>query len=569
MAEGLSGAIAPSAAQHALTSEELHRADGSLGKRMTAVPGVSSEWPNARVSYATRVICGYYSVAGSKLELSAVEMDTATQQTRNVASVTGPVEQLPMLTVRLAQALGYATQAALTNDNAALRSFAMAVDAPRADVAASQYQAALAADPAFGAAYVGWARSAAALRDRAGFERAMAQAAPHAAQMPPFNRATLAALQAEALGDTKARLATLRDLRQAAPADAVVLRYLGDAELAAGNYPAGIAGYQQALLATPADADLHNVLAYAYLTQGDEAAALREGAAYGRLAEGANPVDTLGDIQFHFNHFGEALKSYLESYRRDPELDAGGSLEKAAVSALLGGDLAKADEIHQRYVRERAARRDPLAALRHADWLFLTGKRAAALDAARQFATIAAVAPQLQAAALTRIAAWQLQLGASSEAAQSAQVAMALRQPGTADLAALLAVFSEPLEDAAFEGRIAQLYPGPANQERRLLAEGYHWLFRSRWDRALPVWNALSRNPSAQTARAIYAWVLLQSGDKAGAGKMAATTPVWHPNQSDVFGGVWFPRLIAVRAATGAGGDAGRDARVYREIGGG
>ena len=168
--------------------------------------------------------------------------------------------------------------------------------------------------------------------------------------------------------------------------------------------------------------------------------------------------------------------------------------------------------------------------------------------------------PPLRGAALTRVAAWQLESGQVKEAAQAAGLAAGN------EVAALVQAFSTPLDDADFSRRVAQLYPGPANQERRTVAEGYRLLFRRQWDRALPVWKALADNPNEQTARAVYAWILLRNGRKPEAAKYAATTPVWHPNQNDVFTGIWFPRLLAVRASTGP--DAERAARVYKSIGG-
>ena len=567
LAESVASAIAPSASVHALNTESLHRFDASLGKRITSVPGISAELPNARLAFATRVICGYYNLlAGDRVEISAVEMDANTQQTRNVASVAGTVRQMPQLTVQLAQALGYAVQSPMARSDAALRSYAEGVEAPNPEAARDKYQDALAADPAFGAAYVAWVRTGMALHDRALFDRAMAQATQHIGQLTPYYRATLAALQAEAQGDARARVAALENLVRAAPADPLMLRFLGDAELTAGNYRNAITHYEQAARATPRDADPRNLLAYAYLAQDNESAALRQATEYARLApDSANPVDSLGDIQFHFNHYADAAKAYREAFRRDPRMDAGGSLEKAAVSELLAGDIQKANETHQRYVQERAARHDASAELRQADWYFLTGKRAEAIESARNFAARAAAIAPLRMAALTRVAAWELELGHANEAVQSARAAAGNGQLNN-DLAALLEAFSEPLDEAEFTRRVAQLYAGPANQDRRMVAEGYRLLFRREWDRALPVWKTLAENPNEQSARAIYAWVLLQNGRKPEAAKYAATTPVWHPNQNDVFTAVWFPRLIAVRAATGP--DAEIAARLYKAIGG-
>lgn len=568
VAEGLAAAIAPSAAVNALNAESLHRFDASLGKRISAAPGISAELPNARLAFATRVIYGYYQVRlGDRVEVSAVELDATTQQTRKVASVAGAVRQLPQLTEQLAQALGYATRPPLTLNEAALRSYSEGLEAPSVEAARDKYQEAVAADPVFGAAYAAWVRTGVALHDRALFDRAMAQAERHGGQITPYYRATLAALQAEARGDARARVAALDRLSRTAPADPLILRFLGDAELAAGNYRGGSVHYEQAARATPQDPDLRNLLAYAYLAQDNESAAMRQAAEYARLApEGGNTADTLGDVQFHFNHFEQAAKSYLEASGRDPEMNAGASLEKAAVSQLLAGDLQKANELHQRYVQARTARHEPGAELRQADWYFLTGHKREAIESARAIAARAGGMPPLRVAALTRAAAWELVAGRAGEAAQSARAAMALAQPGERDLPALLESFAESLNDAEFSRRLDQFYAGPANQDRRLRAEGYRLLLRREWERALPVWKTLAANPREQTARAIYAWVLLQSGRKPEAAQYAATTPVWDPNQNDVFTGLWFPRLLAVRAA--AGPDAERAARVYKALGG-
>jgi tetratricopeptide (TPR) repeat protein len=108
-----------------------------------------------------------------------------------------------------------------------------------------------------------------------------------------------------------------------------------------------------------------------------------------------NALDSAGEVYFMNGRFVEAEKSFAQVSARDPNFLKGAPLMKAAYAHWLGGDLAGADGLMQKYLALLNKQNDPLAVWREANWLYTTGRREPAM-------ALLAKAPPGQAANMER-----------------------------------------------------------------------------------------------------------------------------------------------------------------------
>ncbi len=557
----LAGAVRPSPGMHVLDVAELHRAQSVANLGLAPIPGVSYGLNNALRSHATQVVSGYYVETGGQIQIWAVMLNARSMHMTRQAHVTGPMNELPQLSAQLAQSLGLPAQRPPTNNATALRSFVDGIEAPDGVAAAAKFGQAAQLDSSFGTAYLAWAQSALGTRDGALFDRVVQMAKQHAGEFTAVDRAMLDDSIAEAHGNTAGRLEALTALTKADPANSIMLRSLADTEIALHKTPQAIAHYKEASNLAPEDGDVHNQIAYAYLSSGDEAKAVAEMKEYQRLGfEPANALDSLGDVQFAFNHYDEAGKSYVQAFQTAATNDQSTSLAKAAACELMQGNLKKADGIEDAFIKLRLARQDPFAPLFQADWLFETGRRAQAIQVAEKFSTLA-IGPAFQSLAHTRLAAWQLQMGNRDEARR--QAAMGMKQDVMSPLITLLA---EPMNASDFSQRIEQLFPGPGNVSRRTEAQGYQLLFNREYRLAEPIWKQIADTSGDSVARALYAWVLVQNGKASEAAPLVRTTPPWRLSQSATLSDDWPAKFFGTRAATTTGAEAERNRKLEQLV---
>jgi len=146
----------------------------------------------------------------------------------------------------------------------------------------------------------------------------------------------------------------------------------------------------------PGSADALNSLGYAQGESGDLLAATKTFEAYGQLPNQANnALDSLGEVYFMNGRFAEAEKYFSQVSSRDPNFLKGAPLMKAAYARWLGGDLAGADTLMQKYLTFLAKQNDALAVWREAVWFYATGRQEQAMAAL-------AKAPPDQAATMER-----------------------------------------------------------------------------------------------------------------------------------------------------------------------
>jgi tetratricopeptide (TPR) repeat protein len=242
------------------------------------------------------------------------------------------------------------------------------------------FERAVALDPDFGTAWASWIVQTAQsgkpdlAADLAG--RALARAFLRT----PLDKAQIQLSSATLRKDQGARAAALTDLARLAPHDTGALLALAAIQQQARNYAAAQDLYRRVLAVDPGNADALNSLGYAEGESGDLEAAKKTFEAYGQNPNQAiNALDSLGEVYFMNGRFAEAEKYFAQESARDPNFLKGAPLMKAAYAHWLGGDLAGADALMQKYLAFLAKQNDPLVVWREAVWLYATGRREQAM----------------------------------------------------------------------------------------------------------------------------------------------------------------------------------------------
>jgi Flp pilus assembly protein TadD len=259
-----------------------------------------------------------------------------------------------------------------------------------------EFERAVALDPDFGTAWASWiAQTAQAGKLDVAAELA-GRALARASLRTPLDKAQIQLSFATLRNDQGARAAALTDLARLTPHDTGPLLGLAALQQQARNYPVAEELFHRVLAIEPGRADALNSLGYAQGESGDVAAATKTLEAYGRLPNQANnATDSLGEVYFMNGRFAEAEKFFSQVSARDPSFLKGAPLMKAAYARWLGGDLAGADALMQKYLALLAQQNDPLAVWREAIWRYATGRSEQAL-------ALLAKAPPDQAANMER-----------------------------------------------------------------------------------------------------------------------------------------------------------------------
>jgi tetratricopeptide (TPR) repeat protein len=351
---------------------------------------------DAYLEHAARLVHGYYEMRSGKLHFEIAVEDATNHRMLGTAAEDGQPEE--------------AINRAAKSLAAGAREFPAS---PAAATAWGQgdFERAVALDPGFALAWLGWAQKLSAGGDNPGalevLQRALTQ--PELDSSPALNSkidtARLELAAATLRQDDGARLEATRKLAQLIPYDPALLSSLGELDMAARNFAAAAQDYQLARQADPADFGLFNSLGYAQALAGniDEARKAFEEYGRGPGEDAVNALDSLGEALFVNGKFDEAERQFLDAYKKDPKFLEGDAVWKAAHARWLAsyeraGNLEAANRIADQYFQDRAKARDPLLTWRRANWLYETGRRQQAVDllmhAPENNPTAAAVAKQ-------------------------------------------------------------------------------------------------------------------------------------------------------------------------------
>ena len=271
---------------------------------------------------------------------------------------------------------------------------------PNPDAAAAwghgEFERAVALDPDFGTAWASWiAQAAQAGKPDVAAELA-GRALARASLRTPLDKAQIQLSYATLRKDEIARAAALTELARLAPHDAGPLLGLAAIEQQARKYSAAEELYRRVLAIDPGNANALNSLGYAQGESGNLEAAKKTLETYGQNPNQAtNALDSLGEVYFMNGRFAEAEKYFAQVSARDPNFLKGAPLMKAAYAHWLGGDLAGADALMQKYLEFLGKQNDPLVVWREAVWRYATGRTEQAL-------AMLAQAPPDQAANMER-----------------------------------------------------------------------------------------------------------------------------------------------------------------------
>ena len=252
---------------------------------------------------------------------------------------------------------------------------------PSADAAAAwghgDFERAVMLDPDFGAAWESWVaqvqQSGKADEAEAIAERALARSSLRT----PLNKAQIQLSSALLRKDETARIAALTELARLTPHDSGTVMALAEIEQRHRRFPAAEQLYRQALAIDPENGAALNGLGYAQGEDGDLDGAKKTLEQYGQKPEQAiNALDSLGEVHFMNGRFADAEKYFTQATSRQANFLNGAPFMKAAYAHWLGGDLAGADAMMQKYLSSQNAQQ---LVWRQAVWLYATGRREQAL----------------------------------------------------------------------------------------------------------------------------------------------------------------------------------------------
>jgi thioredoxin-like negative regulator of GroEL len=521
----------------AIPTSAIYKANEPFGGRPISAPGVSTEFSDALLAGANRVITGYFERANGRLSFTAIEEDARTGKTLLSTTVTGPFFQA---CTALAKQFTASPKPYPTNNETALRDFMQSVESP--NPTGSLYEQSVAADPRFADAYLAWAETALSHHDPELMSRILSEARAHNLGSEPMARLDLVA--ANLNQNSAARLTALRQIVYDDPHDLNALQALGDAELLAHNYPAAAAAFGKG--ASASRPDLLNSKAYALMYAGDEKGAVAAVDEYRKdRPQDPNAIDSAADIQFYFGRFAEAEKLYLQSAAKDQNFNQGTETWKAARAHLMTGDAAGATTIFNSYRQAREKAQDPAVPFRAACWTFFTGDRPAGIAAMHQVAD-AASNQGLKILALAQASIWELQLGRKADALRDSSAVLQAGQSSNLIAAAIVRFTAlDQASEPDLRTRADRMFTGAA-VPLRAAAVAYALYFNGRYAEAAPIWKQIydQSNPNDQLAGFLLAGSLQQSGHATEAAPLLKPNPLPSPNLAPSFESLYFPDLF-------------------------
>jgi tetratricopeptide (TPR) repeat protein len=551
-----------------IPSARLHALDRAIGTQLVQAPGISAEREQALVAGATRLVYGTYTVRGGQMDVQLTVEDPASHKTVNTAALSGNSAGVLPLAAALARRIAPSARPYGTASETALRQYVAALESGTVPATAAALEQALADDPKFATPYLMLIQVRLAQQDRAGAEAVVQRALAQAGSMSALDRARLAAEAANFGGNVEERRKAMTELARANPSDAAVWRALGELSANQHKYPEAVQAYQQAHAAEPTSVEILNLLGYAAAAAGDLKAAMAALDKYRALRPAeANPLDSMGDVNYAAGRFQEAEQFFIQAHRKDPAFIGGGTLYKAAMARLMTGDLAGAEGLAKRYQDAHEAAKDPLLEFRRAEWLWMTGRRREGFARLSEFARRNET-PELReigSRSYSHLAMWSLARGDRAGAGPLAQKAAALAGQGSAAIAVMVRFLAQPpAPSLEWAVRAERAFPNPAQTAFKNFAVAYALLLDKHFATAAPLLKQMyeSASPLAdENLPVLLAWAYLEAGRTAEAVPLLAATPIPQPNGLSTFTVMSFPRIWYLRGLLAARQNRPDDAR--------
>jgi tetratricopeptide (TPR) repeat protein len=498
-------------------------------------PYLSDTLGDARLTGAARVIEGYYTQTSSKLRIHAVIEDLASR--RNVATLDAESDlgggNLAAASESMAYALDSRTRKFGTQNGAAIRAWGEALTAEDKDQKIADLRRAVKADPNFGMAYVDLVTLLLASGDADALQQVLKQADDHLSEFTDLERARLEFLESGIRQNPRQRKEALVALSRLVSTDPKTINALAETEVNARRFDSAAELFKNALAIEPNSSTLLNELGYAEAYRGKLDAATAALERY-RVLEPNQPnaLDSLGEVHFIAGRFADAERYFLDAQRMQPGYLGGSELLKAAQARYLAGDRGGADALYAQFDQFRRGAHDPLADIRKAEWLHITGRATEAVQTAQ--AASAGPNPDLAAYALCHLSLWAMDSGDKGKAADfSARAIEAAQNPGVRNISALCRLIAAP---------VAQMPE---------LAQAYSSLFAKDAAKAAAVLKPMyDRTPTMVDGevRTLYAWALADSGQTAEARRLVERyyIPMGAAGEA-LFTTEAFPHFVALR----------------------
>ncbi len=453
----------------------------------------------AWLARATHTIEGTYSVLGDKLRVVAYLRNGVSNE-RVLTAVSSLAEAPGALGKALAGQLADKVGSFDTDNREALRLFFTGSGSTELAKVLESTEAAVRADPKFGKAQVVRVEALLAAGRR---EEALASVIEaRKSNLSAIDRTRLELIEANLAGDAIAQSKAVQRLASLT-GDVVLWKSVVESKLVVKDFKGAASALESGLALNSEDLQLWNQLIYARGFDRDMAGAEKAAAEYRRLApDDANALDSLGEVYFVNGRYSDAERLFLEAFEKNKALLNGGEAYRAAWSALLRGDMAKADSHFAAFQEYRKAANDPLLQVRKAVWLYQSGRSKEAFSALKI----------LTAA------------GGTPGAAAASQLAAILATSGK--LGEAQAVLAKPASSS--DPMVAAAVGSPTMPIGSAKASAWWLLVRGKHKEAAVVWGKLygsTNGSSASETRVALAWTLLEVGEKDRAKALLTLSP--------------------------------------------
>jgi tetratricopeptide (TPR) repeat protein len=485
--------------------------------------------------HASRVLAGYFSEGGGRVDLRAVVENTGSSKTIESIELHGPLTEgvLPLMN-QLAARLSPGSRTFEAKAPEAFRDYERALTAEDRSAALQDLDSATKADPGFTVAYLDGARLLLGQGERNQAEKWIQGA--QAGHPDPIDQARLESVGASASGDGNGLERALQRLTQVTPADSRIFQELAEIELRRRDYSAAARNYERATRLNPDEPRCWNELGYMLAYAEDLAGARQALERYRQLLPkgDANALDSLGEVNFYLGDFSEAEKRFLEAGQLNRGEFGGAELLKAAEAGLMADHLKDADGLFRKYDGVVRGAQRFRATYQFAQWEFLTGRRKLAMEGIERI--LPSMDADTRSVALCQLAIWKLQTGDSKTAA------------ALSNRAAELAVSARARSLSA----LCRAVLGPGDGTEPRIAGAYALLFAGKFSEATPLLELLYRetNPLEDAQiRTLLAWAYVETGRAADAGRLLRTYPLPLSSGEPIFASMIFPRYLFLRGA--------------------
>jgi tetratricopeptide (TPR) repeat protein len=568
LAEIITAELAGAPDVYAVPSGRLHNLNPALGLRSVSSPGISAERSMAVLAGAQRLAYGYYAVRGGRVEATLTIEDLATRKMPVVASVSAG--DVLSAAGALAGRISSKTVPYGAHDLRAIRAFCLAVESKDPVSAAQNLEEAIVEDPDFAMPYAALAQFRLQHQDRPG-ALAVLESALARGGIAGLDRARLEGELAALRNDLPARQRALAANLKIHAKDPVAWRGLAETDLALGDFKGAVDAYRASLEIEPEEVNAWNRMGYAAAFAGDLPGAMAALRRYQSIRpEDPNALDSMGEVNLVTGHLRDAEEFFRQAARKDPNFQNSAALSKAALSRLMTGDVAGADEIAKQFLDARQAAQDPLVENYKAEWAWVSGRRKAAAGQLEQWARVSESGPQREAAsrAYGEAAIWRVLLGDRDAGAILAQKSASLSGSGSASLAAAARLLAqEPVAATEWNSRLNAILPNAPPTGGKDLLLAYALLVSKDYSSAAALLKGLDQGGAAFSDPAIpimRAWTLIETGRSQEAAPLLTRNPI--VQSPGPFVSFFFPRLFFLRAEAAKAAGNLEDARRNYEL---